>query len=113
MAATELTLVTISRAGAADPAPVAVDVANGNQMSNNNGQMWVQISNPGGGAKTITALIPGLVDGQTVPGKVFSVPAAATFRKFGPFPVAVYGSVVTFANEAGSTSTILAFQVGS
>ena len=112
MAATELTLVTIGRAAAADPAPVAADVANGNQMSNTNGRMWVQISNPGGAAKTITAVQPNVQDGVVSPGLVRSIPAGATFRKFGPFPVAAYGTTVQFVHEAGSTSTLLAFQIG-
>lgn len=112
MAATELTLVTISRAAAVDPAPVAADVANGNQLSNNNGRMWLQISNPGGAAKTITAVQPNTQDGVASPGLVRSIPAGATFRKFGPFPVGIYGQTVQFTHEAGSTSTILAFQVG-
>jgi hypothetical protein len=111
MAATEFTLVTINRVGAADPAPVAADVANGNQMSNNNGRMWLQVSNPGGGPKTFTVAQPNTQDGVASPGKVISVPAGATLRKYGPFPVAVYGQTVTVAHEAGSTSTFLAFQL--
>lgn len=113
MAATEFTLVTISRAGAADPAPVAADVANGNQLSNNNGRMWLQVSNPGGAAKTFTVAQPNAQDGVASPGKVISVPNGATFRKYGPFPVEIYGQTLQVAHEAGSTSTFLAFQVGS
>lgn len=112
MAATEFTLATISRVGAADPAPVAADVANGNQMSNNNGRMWLQVSNPGGAAKTFTAQFVSPVDGVVGAGKVISVPAGATFRKYGPWPVAIYGPTLQVAHEAGSTSTFLAFQVG-
>ena len=112
MAATEFTLHTITRAGAAEPAAVAADVANGNQMSNNNGRMWLKLTNPGGAAKTITAAFANQVDGVTGAGKVFSVPNAAT-RLWGPFPVEIYGQVVTFAHEAGSTTTILAVQLGA
>lgn len=111
MAATEVTLHTITRAGAAEPVAPAVDVANGNQMSNNNGRMWLRLTNPGGAAKTITAQFANSVDGVVGAGKVFSVPNGAT-RLWGPFPVAIYGQTVQFTHEAGSTTTILAVQLG-
>lgn len=112
MAATELTVHTITRAGAAEPAKPAVDVANGNQMSNNNGRMWLALTNPGGAAKQITALFQNQVDGVTGTGKVFSVPAGVT-RLWGPFPVEIYGQTVQFTHEAGSTTTVLAVQLGA
>lgn len=112
MAATELTLHTITRAGAAEPAAVAADVANGNQMSNNNGRMWLKLNNPGGAAKIITAQFANAVDGVVGAGKPFSVPNGVT-RLWGPFPVEIYGQTVQFTHEAGSTTTILAVQVGA
>lgn len=112
MAATELTLYTITRAGAAEPAAVAADVANGNQLSNNNGRMWLRLTNPGAGPKTITAAFPNAVDGVVGAGKVLSVPAGAS-RPWGPFPVEIYGQTVQFTHEAGSTTTILAYQLGA
>lgn len=111
MAATELTLHTITRAGVAEPAAVAADVANGNQLSNNNGAIWLKLNNPGGAAKTITAAFANAVDGVVGAGKVFSVPAGVT-RLWGPFPVSIYGQTVQFTHEAGSTTTILAVQLG-
>lgn len=111
MPATELTVHTISRAGAAEPAKPAVDVANGNQMSNNNGRMWLSLTNPGGAAKTITAVYNAGNDGSAPGGKTFSVPNGAT-RLWGPFPVSIYGPTVQFTHEAGSTTTVLAVQLG-
>lgn len=112
MAATEITMASINRTGAADPANVTVDVANGNTMSNNNGAMWVEVQNPGGVAKTITAVQPNTQDGVASPGLVRSIPAGAT-RRLGPFPVSIYSRTVVFAHEAGSTNKILGWQVGS
>lgn len=111
MAATELTLFTITRAGTAEPAGVAADVPNGNQLSNNNGRIWLKLNNPGGAAKTITAQFVSPVDGVVGAGKTFSVPNGVT-RLWGPFPVEIYGPTVTFAHEAGSTTTVLAVQLG-
>src|ERR1041384_5149446 len=111
MAATEITMATINRTGAADPNNVTVDVANGNQMSNNNGAMWVEVQNPGAGAKNITVVQPNQQDGVASPGLVRAVPAGAT-RRIGPFPGSIYGKTVTFTHEAGSTSKILGWQVG-
>lgn len=110
MPATELTLHTITRAGAAEPAKPAVDVANGNQLSNNNGRIWLALTNPGGAAKTITAAYVSGVDGSAAGGKTYSVPAGVT-RLWGPFPVGIYGPTVQFTHEAGSTTTILAVQL--
>ena len=110
MAATEFTLHTISRVGNPEPAKVAVDVANGNQMSNNNGRMWLALTNPGGAAKQITAQYVAGVDGSAAGGRTYSVPAGAT-RLWGPFPVATYGPTVQFTHEAGSTTTALAIQL--
>jgi hypothetical protein len=112
MAATEFTLHTITRTGAAEPAKVAVDVPNGNQLSNNNGRIWLALTNPGGAAKNIIAQFLNPQDGVVGAGRSFSVPAGAT-RLWGPFPPEVYGQTVQFTHEAGSTTTALAVQLGS
>ncbi|MGH3942500.1 MAG: hypothetical protein ACRDTG_28530 [Pseudonocardiaceae bacterium] len=55
----------------------------------NNGRRQLQIKNTDATSKTVTVLIPTLVDGQTVPGKQIVVPAT-TGDVITPFWPATY-----------------------
>lgn len=110
MPATPITVNTITRAGAAPVAEAAGDNTNGNSFANN-GATWIEATNGGGSAATITVAYPGKVDGQTVPAKSYSLAAAAKAR-IGPFPPAVYGNTVTVTPSAASV-TLVAYQLGS
>jgi hypothetical protein len=112
MAAAVIPVTNIDRSGGAPPAEVAMDVANGNVLPNNNGQMWVEVTNSTGSTKTLTVQQPNKQDGVSSPGKVYSL-ATTVKRRIGPFPVGTYGTDVLFNAEAASTMTIMGYQVGA
>jgi hypothetical protein len=110
MVATPINVNTITRAGSAPVTEAAGDNTNGNSFPNN-GATWLEVTNGGGSAATITVSYPNKVDGQTVPVKSFSLAAAAKSR-IGPFPPAIYGNTVTVTPSA-ATVTVAAYQLGS
>lgn len=110
MPATAITVNTITRAGAAPVTEAAGDNTNGNSFTNN-GATWLEVTNGGGSAGTVTVAFPQKVDGQTVPVKSYSLAAAAKAR-IGPFPPAVYGNTVVFTPSA-ATITVAAYQLGT
>jgi hypothetical protein len=113
MAATPVPVTTIDRTGsAAPPAEVAMDIANGNVLNGNNGAMWIEVTNSGGTSKNLTATQINAQDGVASPGKVWALTAAAK-RRLGPFPVGIYGASVLLAPEAGSTLTIMGYQLSA
>ena len=107
MPASALTVADIARAGLAY-APAAAN-ADGHTMANT-GREFVIVTNAHDTAHTITAAITQQVDGVTPAGKTLSVGAAAA-KAFGPFPVASYGSTVTFTFDAVTSVTIQALRL--
>lgn len=110
MAATPLTVNTISRGGITPVTEAAGDNTNGNSFPNN-GLCWLEATNGGGSAGTVTVTYPNKVDGQTVPAKSYSLAASAKSR-IGPFPVALFGSTVVVTPSA-ATITLAVYQLGS
>jgi hypothetical protein len=110
MVATAITVNTITRAGSAPVTEAAGDNTNGNSFPNN-GATWLECTNGGGSAATVTVAYPAKVDGQTVPAKSYSLAASAKAR-IGPFPPAIYGNTVVVTASASSV-TIAAYQLGS
>jgi hypothetical protein len=110
MAATPIVVNTISRAGAAPVAEAAGDNTNGNSFPNN-GATWIEATNGGGSAATLTVAYANKVDGQTVPAKSFPLAASAKTR-IGPFPAALFGNTVVVTPSAASV-TLVAYQLGS
>lgn len=111
MAATPINVATIDRSGLAAPAEDAMDIANGNVLANNNGRIWIEVTNTGGTTKNLTVSLPGQ-DGVASPGKVYAL-ATTVKRRLGPFPVGVYGTAPLFQAEAGSTLTIKGWQLSA
>jgi hypothetical protein len=110
MVATPINVNTITRAGAAPVTEAAGDNTNGNSFPNN-GATWLECTNGGGSAASITVAYPNKVDGQTVPVKSYALAAAAKSR-IGPFPPAIFGNTVTVTPSA-ATVTVAAYQLGS
>jgi hypothetical protein len=98
MAATAITAGTISRTGTAYQALAACDATNGNAVTNS-GQVFLELSNTDTSAHTVTAAIPGMVDGVASPGRQISL-AASAHGLYGPFPLAVYGPTLTFTADS-------------
>ena len=110
MPATAVAINTIARAGIAPVTEAVGDNANGNSVANN-GAVWLEVTNGGGSAATVTVAYPNTVDGAAIPARSYSL-AAATKRRIGPFPPAIYGDPLIVTPSA-ATVTIAAYQLGS
>lgn len=111
MAATPITSRSIVENGYTPVAEVAGDNVNGNSVDNTSGRVWLEFTNTGAGAATVTVTFPFLVRGQTVPAKSYSLAAAAKLR-VGPFDPTAYGSTLTFTPSA-ATVTVAAYQLAT
>lgn len=109
MVATAIGINTISRGGVTPATEAAGDNANGNSIPNN-GNCWLEVTNGGGSAATVTVAYPNTVDGAAIPARSYSLAAAAR-RRIGPFPPAIYGDPLIVTPSA-STVTIAAYQLG-
>ncbi len=109
MPATPIQVNTINRGGLTPVTEAAGDTANGMSIANS-GAVWLEVSNTAGTAGTVTVAYPGLVDGQTVPAKSYSIPATTGKKRIGPFPVALFGNTVTITPSA-ATITVSAYQL--
>lgn len=98
MAATPVTVTTITRTGIAPAAFVNSDNVNGNSVAND-GRTWIEVSNTDTGPHTVAVTVAREVDGQTVTPVSHSVVAGAQLR-LGPFPIEDYGNVVTVTTNA-------------
>lgn len=110
MPATAIPVTTIDRSGAATAVEVAMDLVNTNVLNNNNGAMWVEVTNSGGTTKNLSITLPNAQDGVASGPKVYAL-ATTVKRRIGPFPVEIYGTDVIFTAEAASTLTIRGFQL--
>lgn len=110
MAATALTVNTITEGVPIAPVTeAAADNVNGNSVTNSP-TLWLEMTNTGGSAATVTVAYPNTVDGQTVPPRSYSLAAAAK-RRAGVFPVALFGQTLTITASA-ATVTLAAYQLG-
>ncbi len=110
MPATLISTRTITEAGYTPVAEVAGDNTSGNAVDNTSGKVWLEFTNGGGSAATVTVAFPYPVRGQTVPAKSYSLAAAAKLR-VGTFDPSIYGSTLTFTPSA-ATVTVAAYQLG-
>lgn len=112
MAATPLTVHTLTHAGAAPVTEVAADATNGNVLSTNNGTTtWVEATNTVASAATIVLTTPGSVDGNAVADKSYSLPGTVGAKlRFVVGPIGVYGANPLITASA-TTVTLAAYQV--
>lgn len=95
MALTDVPVTTFTRTGTVLPTATAGDVPNGHSMVND-GATGLIVTNTGSTvARTVTFTITRTVDGQAVSPRVESIPLSSA-QAMGPFPVADYGTVLTF-----------------
>lgn len=93
--ATPITVTDITRTGIADPAEVTGDTVVGNECTND-GRVVLRVRNAHATVpQTATFITPGSIDGLAVTDRALSVPAAST-RWIGPFPAAIYGTLLVF-----------------
>lgn len=108
MPTTPLTLTTVNRVGTAgvpQPAQQNSDVANGNSLPFNNGQIIIECQNTIAGARTVTVVTPGTVDSLAIADYVATLPNSS-FNMIGPFPPGIYNATdgtvtVTASGSAG------------
>jgi hypothetical protein len=111
---TALTVRNITLSGLTPAAEVAFDTANGMNLPNNNGKTsWIEVTNTHAtNTMTLTVVTPGTVGGRAVADDSYSIPAGPTTkRRYGPFPVSVYGETVEFTATGTGTLTIAAYQL--
>lgn len=95
MAATAVTVNPLDHKTAlTKPTALACDATNGNSAVNG-GTLILELNNSGASTYTVTVAFSSTVDGQAVTPVTYSIPAGATIV-VGGFPVAYYGSTVTF-----------------
>jgi hypothetical protein len=90
------------------PTPVACDNVNGNSAING-GTLILELTSSAGGTVTVTFPASAAVDGQAPAALTYTLTGAQT-KLVGGFPVAYYGSTVTFTASV-STITVIAYQV--
>jgi hypothetical protein len=97
----------LSRSGTS-PTFSAVDAA-GDRFAND-GRTTVRFKNTNGATRTVTFAIPGLVDGQTVPGKTLVIPATTGDVETDVFPPEYNNSLGevtwTYSADAGVTVAV-------
>lgn len=92
MARVNVPVISITRAGVDDAAPVPGDTTDQHAVDNS-GDMWIEVDNVGVSSHTLSALFPHTVDGVTVDPKTWTIPAGER-RRIGPFPIRFYGSTL-------------------
>jgi hypothetical protein len=92
MARTAIVVESVTRSGL-NPTQQNASVANGHELSNNDGLTVLRIDNGGGSPSVVSADIKQQVDGVDPPDKTLSV-AAGAVRYFGPFNKDIYGEIV-------------------
>ncbi len=109
MAATAVTVNNIDhKTSLVKPTPVACDNVNGNRAING-GSLILELTSSAGGTVTVAFPASSAVDGQLPAPIVYTFTGAQT-RLVGGFPVAYYGSEVTFTASV-NTITYIAYQV--
>lgn len=79
-----------TRDGIADAAATAGDPTNGMTIPNG-GKMYFEVNNTGAGANSFEVNVPGNIDGLVPPNRSYSLAAGAK-RRYGPWPVGIYGN---------------------
>lgn len=109
MPATAVTVNTLDHKTAiVKPTPVACDEVNGNRAING-GTLILEMTSSAGGTVTVSFPASSYVDGQAPASVVYTFTGAQT-RVSAGFPVAYYGSEVTFTASV-NTITVIAYQV--
>lgn len=111
MAATELTVQTINRAGLA--LALAAANADGHLVDNQGDRrMFIVVRNGGGSEVTVTVASPVTVDGLAVADLGVSIPAGGE-RWIGPFPASIYNSAgqIAFGVSAVDGVTVAAVRL--
>lgn len=95
MARVNIPVTLLSTAGVAPAAEVNGDPTNNHSVSND-GRTFLLVRNSNGAAtaRTLTLIIAGAVEGQTITPKTISIPAGAS-RYVGPFNQTNYGSLMS------------------
>jgi hypothetical protein len=88
MARTAITVTEVTRAAGAQPAQQNSDTANNMQLAWNDGRVILELSAVTA-ETTYTFLIPGLIDGQTVPALSVAC-GVGVVKLVGPFPTGIY-----------------------
>jgi hypothetical protein len=110
VAATPLTVHTITEANPLGPVTeTAADATNGNSVQNGPA-MWLEMTNGGGSAATVEVAYAQPVDGQTVPPRTYSLGASAQLRA-GSFNEQLFGRTLSITASA-ATVTLAAYQLG-
>lgn len=90
------------------PSAVACDNVNGNRAVNG-GSLILELTSSAGGTVTVSFPAGSYVDGQAPAALMYTLTGTQT-KLVGGFPVAYYGSEVTFTASV-STITVIAYQV--
>jgi hypothetical protein len=110
VAATPLTVHTITEANPLGPVTeVAADATNGNSLQNGPA-VWLEMTNGGGSSATVQVAYVQTVDGQTVPPRTYTLAATATLRA-GSFDEQLFGRTLSLTASA-ATVTLAAYQLG-
>jgi hypothetical protein len=107
-----LTVNTVNRATVASPASLAVAASSGGDSFPNTGTQYVYFKNASGSAITVTEVIQVTIDGVSVTGKTFSIPANSD-ALVGPYPTTTYNdtnSRMNFTYSSATSLTVAVFQ---
>jgi len=111
VARVEITPTLVTRDGVADPVAV-LGTADGNSFANT-GIAYVRAENLNlSSTRTITFILPQVIDGETVNPRSETIPAAST-RTFGPFPTDLYNQAdgTVWVDEDAAAPADISLQV--
>lgn len=100
-------IISPSKAGTAFPAGTAVDVANGNSISNDGRVLVIAANTNASLTRNVTVTPTATVDGLAAAARTSPVPAVSSIL-LGPWDVGNYGSTLQIS---GDNATDLKFQI--
>jgi hypothetical protein len=104
MAAVDLAVFTLARAGLRTDNGLAANAGDGNSFPND-GKVFLQVANAGVAACVVTLVTSEEVDGLAIANPTVSVPAGQTYL-IGPFKPSLFGRTVTVTYDQVVTVTV-------
>jgi hypothetical protein len=111
MPRTNVPVSSISRAGKPlTDAGTAGDSTNDHEVVND-GHMMIRVKNTNASPRTVTLNIQRTVDDRVPAARTVNIPATTGDVLIGPFPVADYGTLMTFDLDADTNVTVYAYSL--
>jgi len=106
----DIPVTQIAIAGATPPSQTSSVSASGHSFEGNDGRLFLEVTNVGGTAETVTVSTPLVVGGLTVSPLTVSVPSSSAVRHIGPFAPTIFSQPGTDTVYVDCTTNYLRFR---